>query len=488
MSNLGYKVFQASEADFIIDPDKYEYVSSNPLSSEINTSNDNSSSDNSSSVKPNIIQNTSNNSLTNGVALYQHTNYKGYVAYIYKEGDYSLQDFKDIGIKNDDISSIRVAPGWSIELFQHHKYLGEHIEFSKDVPNLIEHNWNDSASSFIVKRSKTTAKTITPLAFSKIYKNKKDAVVSLLCKKTNGFYVGTAFFISHDGYLITAAHNIITASSDDRPSVLLATVSNINGTGETAVLSCSVIGVDGYGDVAVLKVDGVFNQTYLSWGNSRNTPIGSQICTIGNPKGQDFQSFSAGYIRDNEYIFKNLVESVAIDAQIYKGCSGSPILDIYGQVIGIVCFGISGHDGFSWGMSQHILEHVVKSIILENQNYLKGTIDFLWKPLDAYFLYRTNNVSGSLDGVFALSDSSHSEIKKDDVLIKINDQTITKNNISSILWFMKPGQEINIQYHRSSETKIRSVQFKLGTYTSEQDIITLNSSLNGEYLIHPIKI
>lgn len=515
--SAGYKVFQAEPmsllhqhivipmVQYLDDTSSIVYTNTYAPPS-IETSNSDTESNNDantlSSTKENVEgkhssspvdtsshQTSTTKVLRDGVAIYEHTNYGGKVVYVYEPGDFSLKQFKKMGLKNDDISSIHVAPGWSIELFEHHNFQGRSKLFTQDVANLIKHKWNDRASSLKVRQvGVLIPKPIPSSIWSIVYEQKKDAVVSLLCKKSDGFYVGSAFFVSHNGYLVTAAHNVVETSANDRPDVLVATVSNINDTGITQAVVCDVIGLDGNGDVAVLKARNVYNQTYFHWGVSRNTPIGSEICTFGDPKGQDFQSFTAGHVRDNQYVYKGTIESIAIDAQIYEGCSGSPIVDVHGQVVGIICFGIQNGDGFSWGMSQYTLEYVVNKIIRSKTNYNKGILDVVWRPVDAFFLHRIQMLHLEVVGIYCLTNSASSELQKDDIILSIDGNQVQGSNAMSILWRKQPNDVINIKYMRPGSDALRSTSCVLKSFTPHEDVVQLGFVQATKYLIQPKKM
>lgn len=468
----GYKVFQAEPMDLIIDEDKYE-------DNSLNLKTDFTDVEGDSAYTP---PEHSRIHLRNGVCLYEHTNFKGYVTYIYEEGVYSIADFKEIGIKNDDISSVRVAPGWSVELFEHHKQQGESKVFLTDEANLHNVKWNDRTSSFVVRHIGVAPQAVTPTDYSKTYQKYKNGIVSLLCKKSDGFYIGSGFIISHDGYMVTAAHNIV--SDGQISELIIATVSSINGSAHTKRIQCSVVGVDLDGDIAVLKAD-LYNQTFFHWGKSRYTSIGTQMCTFGDPKGQDFQSFSAGHVRDNMYSYRGGVESVAVDAQIYEGCSGSPLLDIHGQVIGIVCFGIRGGDGFSWGASQHMLEPIVNTIIQSGRDFEKGNVDFKFKPVDAYFLLKISApLSYNIEGVYATENSRTCDIKANDIIIKVNDIGLQVQSLVSALWFMKHGEKVVLTYLRPPETTVRVTECTV----IKGENHNIQQTLSSQYLISPIKV
>jgi hypothetical protein len=79
---------------------------------------------------------------------YTETNYGGVAWPIFEEGKYDL--FKNFGLPNDTIASIRVAPGWAVTLFEHAKFEGKTLAFTKSAANLGP--WKNSVSSLTVTR------------------------------------------------------------------------------------------------------------------------------------------------------------------------------------------------------------------------------------------------------------------------------------------------------------------------------------------------
>jgi hypothetical protein len=59
--------------------------------------------------------------------IYQHGDFSGWCAQ-FPEGDYTLGDAQKRGFKNDDMSSIVVAEGYEVELFQHGDFGGMNIK------------------------------------------------------------------------------------------------------------------------------------------------------------------------------------------------------------------------------------------------------------------------------------------------------------------------------------------------------------------------
>lgn len=82
--------------------------------------------------------------------LYQHADYRGYAVYL-EEGKYSMAELIDLGMKNDDISSIQVHSGYKVIVYQHDKFRGWRKSFKHDT-NWVGKRYNDQISSVVVKR------------------------------------------------------------------------------------------------------------------------------------------------------------------------------------------------------------------------------------------------------------------------------------------------------------------------------------------------
>ena len=83
------------------------------------------------------------------VTLYQHCNYGGYAAAL-APGNYRLGDLRARGIRNDDISSARVPPGYTLTMYQHDHFSGSRVVKTADDACLVDDNFNDQLSSLVI--------------------------------------------------------------------------------------------------------------------------------------------------------------------------------------------------------------------------------------------------------------------------------------------------------------------------------------------------
>ncbi|MFZ0546498.1 MAG: trypsin-like peptidase domain-containing protein [Candidatus Promineifilaceae bacterium] len=146
-----------------------------------------------------------------------------------------------------------------------------------------------------------------------------------------GFGVGSGVIINEDGQILTANHVIADATSIE---VIFA-----DGTHAHA----QVVSSEPENDIAVLIADG-FPEVIVPavLGSTRNLRVGDEAYAVGNPLGLP-GSMSAGVISgfdrslplDDEGI-ERLEGLIQFDAAVNPGNSGGPLLNRYGQVIGIV--------------------------------------------------------------------------------------------------------------------------------------------------------
>ncbi len=140
--------------------------------------------------------------------------------------------------------------------------------------------------------------------------------------------LGSGFIIHPDGYVITNNHVV------DRARQI--TVELVDGR----KLPADLISADADADLALLRIHGDKPFPVLTLGDSADLMIGEPVIAVGNPLGYS-HSVSTGIVsaihrnlRDGnqDVVLGNLIQT---DAAINPGNSGGPLLNAYGQVIGI---------------------------------------------------------------------------------------------------------------------------------------------------------
>ena len=168
------------------------------------------------------------------------------------------------------------------------------------------------------------------LSNTEIYDKVSPSVVGVVSYLSGSYYgsenQGSGIIMSEDGYIITNAHVVEGGVSFE---VVLT-----NGEAYPA----SLVGSDANSDLAVLKVEET-GLTYAEFGNSDQLKVGERVCAIGNPTGLRLQSsLTVGYVSALGRTISSggyAMDCIQTDAAINPGNSGGPLINAYGQVIGI---------------------------------------------------------------------------------------------------------------------------------------------------------
>ncbi|MGY8985690.1 MAG: Do family serine endopeptidase [Sphingomonadales bacterium] len=136
--------------------------------------------------------------------------------------------------------------------------------------------------------------------------------------------LGSGFFISADGFIVTNDHVIDKA---DEITVTLV-------SGET--YEAKLIGTDPASDIALIKIEVEEDLIFVDFGDSDKIRVGDWVMAIGNPFGLG-GSVTAGIVsaRHRNINAGQYDDFIQTDASINKGNSGGPMFDMDGAVIGV---------------------------------------------------------------------------------------------------------------------------------------------------------
>jgi S1-C subfamily serine protease len=175
-----------------------------------------------------------------------------------------------------------------------------------------------------------------------------DAAVALIASDLDGtFIAGTAFAISANGELVTNRHVVRT------PDGHLARRVRVLFANTTDWLPAHVVRTSDSDDLALLQMDGSGSFPVVA-GVSRaasDTRVGSPVATIGFPHAVDTPMEGSGLnVRARTSlaagtVSKRLADVLQIDSYAGKGSSGSPVLDVHGQVVGVIYGGEAESNG-----------------------------------------------------------------------------------------------------------------------------------------------
>lgn len=152
-----------------------------------------------------------------------------------------------------------------------------------------------------------------------VYEKINPAIVSIDAETSDGVSAGTGCIVSKDGMILTGSHVI-----DDSKKIEVTTSSG-------QVYNAKLLAQMGKNkDLALLQIESKQPLKTVTFGNSEQVKVGQKVLAIGNPFGFA-GTLTQGIVSRIDYA-KNRIQT---DAAINPGCSGGPLLNSAGEVIGI---------------------------------------------------------------------------------------------------------------------------------------------------------
>lgn len=301
------------------------------------------------------------------------------------------------------------------------------------------------------------------LSAETIYANVSPSVVGVVVYDSKADIIsdpvseGSGIIISEKGYIVTNSH-VVGNSKQNHIKIVLNTNEEFSG---------KVIGYDSKTDIAVIKVDktGLKPATF---GNSDDVKVGASALALGNPLGLNFaSSLTRGIIsainRCSSGSANSLVKYIQTDAAINPGNSGGPLINMYGQVIGINSskIAVAHCEGMGFAIPSNTVKTIVDDII--DKGYVSGRVrlGFTGKMVSNFQAQIYNVPIGVI--VSEISSDSNlgaSGIQSGDIITKINNVNVTSMDaFYGELYSHKPGESIKLSIYRPSSNRLNSTTF-----------------------------
>ena len=286
------------------------------------------------------------------------------------------------------------------------------------------------------------------LSLQAIYEKCIPSTVSILCTLPRGTSTGSGVVLSADGYVITNYHVVEGAT---HISVLLT---------DGRELSARMVGGDKLSDLAVLTVDAQ-DLIPAEFGNSDSLRVGDTVVAIGDPLGVELRGTMTNGIVSA--INRNLTTDgrtltlIQTNAALNSGNSGGPLINCYGQVIGINTMKIgdyvssAGVEGLGFAIPSTTVKQIVDQ--LTSQGYVSGRPELGIQGVDVpefYQFYYRMPAGVYVNAVTEGSDAAAKGVQVKDIILAIDDQRIdSTEDIETILYNYKPGDTVEVIIYRS---------------------------------------
>ena len=314
----------------------------------------------------------------------------------------------------------------------------------------------------------------TAMTPAEVYASTVNSTVSINCssQSTNIFgqttqsaSSGSGFIISEDGYIVTNYHVISGASS--------VKVTLYNGD----TYDATVIGGDSDYDVAVLKINAT-GLSKVTLGKSDTVNVGDSVLAIGNPLGELTFSMSGGYVSSCNRAINvdgTPFNMIQVDCSINPGNSGGPLMNLYGEVVGIVSAKYSTYSsttveglGFAIPINdvQAIITDIMENGAVTDKAYLAITGGTMTEQLAAQFSIDIDK------GVFVYSAvkggaGDKAGLRLGDVITKLDNHDITSmTDLTKVKKNYRAGDTATLTVYRQGEYITLSVTFDVQPQTT----------------------
>lgn len=290
----------------------------------------------------------------------------------------------------------------------------------------------------------------TYLTLPDLFENANPAVVAISIENTgrNIFgqtvtrpSAGSGFFVTPNGFIVTNDHVIENGGT--------ITVLLYDGSAHTATL----VGRDPASDIAVIKID-ITNQAYLTFGDSDAVRVGEQVAAIGNPLGELANSLTVGWVsalNRNVVVEGTARYKIQTDAAVNGGNSGGPLLNLRGEVIGVVNAKSVGAnvEGLGFAIPSNEARRVAEQLM--DYGFVRGRA-ILGVSINEIRQQGTGNRMVQIAGVNRNSAADNAGMRIGDLILTTNHHPITTfESLRTQLSRLSPGDTMEITVLRNGE-------------------------------------
>lgn len=274
--------------------------------------------------------------------------------------------------------------------------------------------------------------------------------------------LGTGMIIDSDGYILTNYHVVKEVIGDSKAKI------EVILPGKNKKYKAKISGYDKSRDLTVIKIEPNEKLPIVKFGDSDKVKVGEWAIAIGNPFGYD-NSVTVGIVSAKRELKgieggSNLKNVIQTDAAINPGNSGGPLVNIYGQVIGInmsIAIGEAAQNagvGFAIPANE-AKENLDKLIKGEKITKSRPWLGVQLAELDSASLSELGIKSGV--GIYRIigdSPAENSGLKAGDIIVELNNKPIdSPETLLKEISSYKPGDTIQLKFLRYGKYKTANI-------------------------------
>jgi serine protease Do len=260
--------------------------------------------------------------------------------------------------------------------------------------------------------------------------------------------LGSGVIVSKEGHILTNNH-VIAGSNQ-----ILVT------TNDQKTYPAEVIGANAQVDIAVIKIVDTHEEfSALSFANSDLVDVGEVVFAVGNPFGLS-GTFTQGVISATQRRFSDMANSfLQTDTVINPGNSGGPLVNIYGEIVGInVSIFTGDRDVQAWqgvglAVPANDAKAAFKSLLRQGPpqiGYLGITLRETPVAVGSGF---STTLGVVIDQVQENSPAAGAGLQPGDIIAAINNQPLeSPDQVFLLIRSTQPGSKIAFSIIRGGQT------------------------------------
>jgi serine protease Do len=256
-------------------------------------------------------------------------------------------------------------------------------------------------------------------------------------RRVNG--MGTGVVIDARGYLLTNHHVV---DGVRRINVALADKRNFTAT---------VIARDPQTDLAILKIDSKEPLPVISIGTSSDLMLGESVIAVGNAYGYDHTAtrgiVSALHRSVQVSDVQNYDDLIQTDASINPGNSGGPLMNIDGEMVGIVVAVRAGAQGIGFAIP------VDKAMTVAAEMLNPQSLGVAWHGVEAKHL-AGKSPGFVIDRLAESSPAATAGLEPGDTVLSVDGEAVERPlDFERALLGRRAGEEVKVRVDRNGDTK-----------------------------------
>lgn len=315
------------------------------------------------------------------------------------------------------------------------------------------------------------------LSYAQVAEKLQPSVCTVLSYYYKSSYGGgSGIILSEDGYIVTNAHVIY---DEDYPDLKIT----VKVYGHDGEYPAEIIGYDEKSDIALLKID-VTGLIAAEIGNSNALVVGDEVVAIGTPLDEAYAgTVTNGIVSGLDRVIddtETATKYIQTNAAINPGNSGGPLVNMYGQVVGINTAKIvmEGYEGMGFAIPMDSILDIISQ--LQTKGYIeRPALGMMCQTVAE----NESQYYGIPQGVRIVSLAGNSDlvgkVEIYDIITEIDGVTITSvGDLTLILDEHKVGDVIELtMYRRKKSATEEAMTYKVQVTLLSDSVISYETEI-----------